>query len=69
VAAAIRNHRGSIVASLSISGPSQRVTDENITVFADLAMSAASRISARLGFVEGAHSTVFQPSGENRRSL
>jgi IclR family acetate operon transcriptional repressor len=51
VAAAIRDHRGAVVASLSISGPVQRVIEANLTVYADMAISASARISARLGYV------------------
>jgi IclR family acetate operon transcriptional repressor len=51
VAAPIRNHRGAIVASLSISGSTQRITPENITVFADIAMAGAAQVSLRLGYV------------------
>lgn len=51
VAAPIRNHRGAVLASLSISGPIQRVTEANVTVFGDIVLNAAARISARLGYV------------------
>ena len=51
VAAPIRNHRGAVLASLSISGPIQRVTEANVTVFGDIVMIAAARISSRLGYV------------------
>jgi DNA-binding IclR family transcriptional regulator len=51
VAAPIRNHRGTVLASISISGPIQRVTGVNITVFAEIVMKAAAKISARLGYV------------------
>jgi len=57
VAAPIRNHRGAVLASLSISGPVQRVTEANVTVFGDIVMSAAAKISARLGYV-----AIAQPS-------
>lgn len=57
VAAPIRNHRGAVLASLSISGPTQRVTQANVTVFADIIVSAAAKISAQLGYV-----TAEQPS-------
>jgi DNA-binding IclR family transcriptional regulator len=69
VAAAIRNHRGSIVASLSISGPTQRITVANITVFAALAIAGAAKISARLGYVENAHIHDQRPEVEIRPSL
>jgi len=51
VAAPIRNHRGAVLASLSISGPTQRVTEANVTVFGEIVMNAAARISARLGYI------------------
>src|SRR5262249_39740995 len=44
VAAPIRNHRGGVLASLSISGPTQRVTHANLTVFADIVIRAAAKI-------------------------
>jgi DNA-binding IclR family transcriptional regulator len=55
VAAPIRNHRGAVLASLSISGPIQRVTEANVTVFGDVVMNAAAKISARLGYVATVH--------------
>jgi IclR family acetate operon transcriptional repressor len=51
VAAPIRNHRGAVLASISISGPIQRVTQANVTVFGDIVMNAAAKISSRLGYV------------------
>jgi DNA-binding IclR family transcriptional regulator len=66
VAAPIKNHRGMVVASLSISGPTQRITESNVTVYADVAMAAAAKVSARLGYTEA---KVPEPSGvENRPS-
>lgn len=62
VAAPIRNHRGVIVASISISGPIQRVTEENVTVFADIAVSAAAHVSSRLGYVPAPAPPVSQPA-------
>jgi len=52
IAAPIKNHNNAVVASLSISGSVQDITNENITVFADLVKEAASQVSARLGHGE-----------------
>lgn len=66
VAAPIRNHRGAVLASLSISGPTLRVTHANVTVFADIIMSAAAKLSARLGYVTVGGSA--QPAFDSRVS-
>ncbi|BBH15792.1 IclR family transcriptional regulator [Nocardioides baekrokdamisoli] len=50
VAAPIRNVRGDVIASLSVSGPSFRLTDERIAgVIPDL-LAAATEVSHRLGW-------------------
>ena len=50
VAAPIRNHEGKVVASLSISGPSIRLTEEKISQLALMAKETAKNISKELGF-------------------
>jgi len=49
VASAIRQHRSGVVAAVSISGPSSRLTVESIPVMGKLVHRAAARISADLG--------------------
>lgn len=49
VAAPIRNHSGSVIASLSISGPATRIPKERIPVLAVRVREAAAKLSARLG--------------------
>lgn len=50
VGAPIRNHAGEVVASMSIAGPTFRVTKERVPVFARSVMSAARDLSAELGY-------------------
>jgi DNA-binding IclR family transcriptional regulator len=49
VASAIHQHRSGIVAGVSISGPSSRLTTERIPLVGELVRQAAERISADLG--------------------
>lgn len=49
IAAPIFNHRKEVIAALSISGPTMRVTEERIPELAELAKETAAKISARLG--------------------
>lgn len=51
VAAPIRNAAGAVVAAVSISGPAYRVTADRIPNLGALVITAAAKISARLGFV------------------
>jgi len=51
VGAAIHNHTGKVFASISVSGPSQRLKIEEIPEIADSVVSAAREISRKLGFV------------------
>ena len=57
IAAPIRNHSDSVIASLSLSSSTQRITPQNITVFADLVRETAAQISARLGHGEAVEAT------------
>lgn len=50
VAAPIRNHEGKVVASISISGPSVRLTEEKISQLALMVKETAKNISKELGF-------------------
>jgi IclR family KDG regulon transcriptional repressor len=50
VGAPIRNHAGKVVASISVSGPSQRMTASRIEEVAPLVMQRAAEISRRLGY-------------------
>jgi IclR family KDG regulon transcriptional repressor len=50
VGAPVRNHTGKVVASISVSGPSQRMTSSRIEEIAPLVMDRAAEISRRLGY-------------------
>jgi IclR family KDG regulon transcriptional repressor len=50
VGAPVRNHTGQVVASISVSGPSQRITPVRIEEIAPLVMERAAEISRRLGY-------------------
>ncbi len=50
VAAPITDHRGSVVAALSISGPSHRLPSRVLSRLAESVRAAAQEISGRLGF-------------------
>jgi len=48
--APVRNHTGKVVASISVSGPSQRMTATRLEEIAPLVMDRAAEISRRLGY-------------------
>ena len=50
IAAPIRDHRGQVIAALSIAGPSTRFTDEQIDRYLPLLQQAVSQISHGLGY-------------------
>jgi len=50
VAAPIRNFSGTVIASMSISGPSFRISKDRIPEFADLVMAICNDISHYLGY-------------------
>jgi len=50
VAAPIRNYENKVIASISISGPSIRITEEKIPQLASMVKETAENISKRLGF-------------------
>ena len=52
VAAPIRGHSREVVAAISVSGPSYRLTEERLHSIAPAVVSHAAEISFRLGFVE-----------------
>ena len=51
VAAPIFNEFGTLIASLTISGPGQRFTEEKIQTYKDLAKEKAKEISMKIGYV------------------
>ena len=53
VAAPIRDHRGAVVAALSISGPSQRLPGQILSRLTENVQAAAQEVSQRLGFPIG----------------
>jgi DNA-binding IclR family transcriptional regulator len=50
IAAPVRNAEGEVVASISVSGPSFRITQDRILAIADSVRRAAAGISRRLGW-------------------
>jgi DNA-binding IclR family transcriptional regulator len=52
VAAPVRQADGTVVAAVSISGPSFRMRPAELPRLAELAMDAANAISRRMGYVE-----------------
>ena len=51
VAAPIRNHRGDVIAAISIAGPTQRVSKKVMQAYAPEVVAAAMAISQRLGYL------------------
>lgn len=49
VAAPVRDHEDTVVAAVSVSGPSYRLTSEVLPVVAERVMAAANELSRRLG--------------------
>lgn len=50
VAAPVRDHRGVVIASISVAGPAVRMTHERLRELAEPVRRAAAAISARLGY-------------------
>jgi len=50
VAAPIRDHRGTVIAAVSVSGPSVRIPPEELPSLAALTLQTANDISRRLGY-------------------
>lgn len=46
----IRNNHGTVIGALSISGPSLRVMDDQLVVFADRLLKAASEIQSKINY-------------------
>lgn len=53
IAAPVFDHTNEVIASLSISGPSIRITPEKIDGFSALLIDTCKNISADLGYIEG----------------
>ena len=51
IAAPIRNHTGSVIASLSVSGPATRIPRERVPTLATRVRELAAKLSARLGYM------------------
>lgn len=51
LAAPVRDHRGQVVAALSVSGPSFRLTEATFPQVASRVLEAAAEISRRLGYL------------------
>jgi DNA-binding IclR family transcriptional regulator len=50
VAAAVKNHRGVVVAAISVSGPSFRLSGERLIELGEVTKSTADRISRQMGY-------------------
>jgi IclR family KDG regulon transcriptional repressor len=50
VAAPVRDNAGNVIAALSVSAPSVRLADRDVTRFGRMAIEAADEISSRLGY-------------------
>jgi DNA-binding IclR family transcriptional regulator len=50
IGAPIRDAEGAVIASISISGPSQRITGESVPALAPAVIRAADGVSAKLGY-------------------
>jgi DNA-binding IclR family transcriptional regulator len=50
VGAAIHDHAGSVFASISISGPTARITPNRVTELGKLVKETADEVSSRLGY-------------------
>ena len=50
VAAPIKNHQGTTIAAISLSGPANRVSDEMLALLSRDVVNAARKISAKLGY-------------------
>ncbi len=60
----VRNHTGTVIAALSVTGPSSRLNRKRLVEFFPLAAEAAKKISTNLGYVEKAEAaTPAYPAG------
>lgn len=61
IGAAVRDHRGAVVASITISGPSFRLPSEKLPGLGGLVNRTAARISASLGYAERTQEPAVRP--------
>lgn len=52
IAAPIHDHRGVVIAAISVSGVASRLPESSIPVVAELVVAAGKEISASIGFIE-----------------
>lgn len=52
IAVPIFDHLGKVIAAISISGPTMRMTDERMAILKEKMLDAGQKISARLGWVK-----------------
>lgn len=52
IGAPIRDYHGSVIATISVVGPSQRLDEQKIDEYTTLVIDAARRVSERLGYLE-----------------
>lgn len=57
VAAPVRGIDGSVIASLSVSGPSFRLEPDRVPAVIDAVKSAAAAVSARMGYLVPSNGT------------
>lgn len=65
--APVRDHRGRVVAGLSVSAPDFRVSDERMQVFTEAVMAAARAISEALGHLDQTAGSPTQHAGVSGR--
>lgn len=58
IAAPVLDHRGEVVAALSIAGPISRLNEERASMYLDLAREYAARVSRALGWAEQTSASV-----------
>ncbi len=54
IAGPVRDHTGAVIAALSISGPSSRITKERVPELSRVVVKISSQISAALGYTDNA---------------
>ncbi len=69
IAAPVRDHTGDVVAALSISGPSNRITKERIAEQSRLVVATASQASAAMGYKANKTEIVMLPDMPSRATL
>ena len=53
IGAPIRNRMGNVFAAMSVSGPSQRITLDNVSEIGKVVMAQTEKISEQLGYRKG----------------